>query len=278
MIHIVTDSTAQLTPDEIKKNNLTVVPLQVTIDGKTYKDGVDITRQEFSDHLANDKEFPKTSQPSLGQFIEAYEKIQKEDPDASIISIHLTKVLSGTVETARTAAKQVGGEIAVLDSDSTDSGLTFAVMRAKKLADEGKSVAEIMDNLKSFVPTIMTYVFINSFDYMVKGGRASRAVGFISSLIQLKPVIQLTKGTLKLKYKCRGLKKMTKIANQVTDEIINNKDISEVGLSYVDDGTAPKKIAAKIKEARPDIDVTCRLTSPIVMTHVGPGGFGYIFA
>ncbi|USS88074.1 DegV family protein [Fructilactobacillus hinvesii] len=278
MIHIVTDSTAQLTPEEIKDNDIHVIPLQVSFEGKTYQDNVDITRQQFSEMLQDDEtEFPKTSQPSLGQFVETYEKILKDDPKGSIISIHLTHVISGTVETARSAAQQVEGDIHVIDSQSTDRGMAFEVLKAVELAKQGNTADEIEKAVLAMIPEISLHVFVNSFDYLVKGGRASRAVGFISSLIQLKPVLELKDDQLVMVAKCRGAKKMHKVRDEITETLINDPKVKEVGLSYVDSTEDVDAVAARIKEERPDIHVLVRLTCPVIMTHVGPGGFAIIY-
>ncbi|USS85886.1 DegV family protein [Fructilactobacillus cliffordii] len=278
MIHIVTDSTAQLTPEEIKDNDLHVIPLQVSFEGKTYQDNVDITRQQFSEMLHDDEtEFPKTSQPAMGQFVETYEQILKDDPDGSIVSIHITRILSGTVETAQSAAQQVNGDIRVIDSKSTDRGLGFEVLKAAELAKAGKSAEEVENGVIAMIPEISLHVFVNSFDYLVKGGRASRAVGFISSLIQLKPVLALNDGKLEIVAKCRGAKKMRKVRDEITETLINDPTVKEVGLSYVDSTEDVDAVVARIKEARPDINVLVRLTCPVIMTHVGPGGFAIIY-
>lgn len=279
MIHIVTDSTAQLTPEEIEKYDIQIVPLQVSFEGKTYQDNVDITRDEFSKMLQDDEtEFPKTSQPALGQFVETFENIMEKDPDGTIICVDLAPVLSGTVETANTAAQQVEGDIQVIDSNFTDRALGLQLIEAGKLVKAGKSVPEIIDRIKEVQKETTLYVVVNSFDYLVKGGRASRAVGFISSLIKLKTILEMKDGKLVFHSKCRGSKKLKKAYNEIVDEIIANPKVSEVGLSYVDATDEVAEVKARINEAHPDINVLDRLTSPIIMTHVGPNGFSIIYA
>ncbi|WP_429971591.1 DegV family protein [Fructilactobacillus sp. Tb1] len=278
MIHIVTDSTAQVTPEEIKKYNITIVPLQVTFEGKTYEDNVNLTRQEFSKMLDdNEAEFPKTSQPALGQFVTTFESIMKEDPEGTIICLDLAPVLSGTVETAASAAQQIDGDIRVIDSETTDRGLGLEVIRAAELAQAGKIPEEVIAGVDAYRNKIRTFVMIKSFDYLVKGGRASRAVGFISSLIKLMVALEVKDGKLEFYAKCRGNKKLRKVRDKLVDEIIANPEVSEVGLSYVDSTEDVDEIKARINQERPDINVLARLTSPIIMTHVGPGGYSIIF-
>lgn len=278
MIHIVTDSTVQLTPEEIEQNQIKIVPLQVSFEGKTFEDNVDITRKQFSNMLHDDEsEFPKTSQPALGQFVKTFSSIMEKDPKGTIICLDLAPVLSGTVETATAAAQQVDGDIRVIDSETTDRGLGLEVLEAARLIKEGKTPDEVVTAVKAYREKVKTFVFVKSFDYLVKGGRASRAVGFISSLIKLNVVLEVKKGKLEFYAKCRGEKKLRKVRDELVQKIIDNPKVTEVGLSYVDSSEEPEEIKAIINKARPDINVLVRLTSPVIMTHVGPGGFSIIF-
>ncbi|MCV3741753.1 DegV family protein [Lentilactobacillus hilgardii] len=275
MIHIVTDSTAQLTNKEIEDNHITVVPLAVTLEGQHYQDGVDVSRAEFSRRLREDRQFPKTSQPSLGQFVETYQRIAK--PNDQILSIHIGSVLSGTVQTAQMAAEQVPVQVAVLDSGLTDRGLAFVVLKAAELIQTEHDLATIMAELKAYMNKITLTCFVNSLDYLVKGGRANRAIGFVSTLIKLKLELGMPNGELKVLHKSRGEKGMQKMIDQVTADIISHPQITRVGLSYVDSHADTDRIEAVLKKKRPDLEIVNRLTSPTIMTHVGPNGFAVIF-
>lgn len=275
MIHIVTDSTAQLTPAEIKENNITVVPLQVILDGKTYRDNIDMTRQEFSEHLATDDEFPKTSQPSIGQFVETYKALAK--PGDSIVSVHIGSVLSGTAQAAQMAAQQVDVPVEVLDSGLTDRGLAFVVLQAVKLAKTMGDAKAIVGKLTDYMKKITLTCFVNSLDYFAKGGRAKRAIGFVSSILKLKLELTMPNGKLEVTHKARGEKGMQKLLKNVVDTIVADTHVTQVGLSYVDSHTDTDAIEKTLKEKRPDIHVLNRLTSPVIMTHVGPAGLAVIY-
>lgn len=277
MIHIVTDTTTQLTNEEIKKYQIKMVALQVLFEGKTYKDQIDISSEKFSNILATKTEFPTTSQPSMGDFVSTYQAIIDDDPDAQIISIHIAEVLSGTSATAKVAAQQFNNPIKVIDSGSAARGTAFLVLRAAQLVKAGADLETIMQRIENLIPNTKVYLFINNLDYLVKGGRASKAVGFISSIIKLKPVITLENNDFQFKYKCRGKKQLRKIEDQVVADVISNPNIKDVGLPYVDDDTEVRKIAAKILEARPDINTEISYVSPSLMPHAGPAGFAIIY-
>lgn len=277
MIHIVTDSTAQLTASEIKQYHIHVVPLQVMFEGKTYKDQIDIDSEEFSRILATEKEFPTTSQPTMGDFVNTFQQIIDKDPEAKIISIHIGSKLSGTSSTAEVAAEQFKNEIAVIDSKSAIRGMDYLLIRAAQLAQQGTDFPVILKDLHKLEKHTHLYLFINNLDYLVKGGRASKATGFISSIIRLKPVITFENNELDFKYKCRGNKQLNKIKDRVVAEIIANPNIKDVGLPFVDDNTTSLAIADALHEARPDIHTTVNYVSPSLMFHAGPGGFAIVY-
>lgn len=276
MIHIVTDSTAQLTDREIRTNHITVIPLTVTLNGKNYRDQIDVSRNEFSNQLKTNREFPQTSQPSVGDFIETYKRLFR--PGDQIISIHIGSVLSGTVKTAEMAANQLTIPIKILDSGLTDRGLGLVVLKATKLAQSQNTSGKIMSQLKNYLSQITLFCFINSLDYLVKGGRANHATGFIYSLINLKLALSMPNGELKVVKKVRGKHGMQKLINQIVDRITKDHQITQVGLSYVDSHQDTDAIETALRAQRPDLKIVNQLTSPTIMTHVGPKGFAIIFA
>lgn len=277
MIHIVTDTTSQLTPAEIEKYRINLVSLRAIANGKTYKDQIDITSKEFSDILASDQEFPTTSQPSLGDFVETYQKIIDDDPDAQIISIHIGTVLSGTANTAQMAAQQFDNDIRIVDGGTADRGTSYLVLKAGQMLQNGFTLDDIEKEVTAMIPNTKFYLFINNMDYLVKGGRASKATGFISSLIKLKPVVTVQNNQLNFAHKCRGKKQMEKIVQKVIQEIIGNPNIKDVGLPFVDDDLESKQIRDAILAKRPDINIVLNYTSPSLMPHAGPEGFAITY-
>ncbi|QKX08703.1 DegV family protein [Lactiplantibacillus plantarum] len=275
MIHIVTDSTVQLTFQEIKDNDIEIVPLKVEIADKSYDDGVTISRSAFANKLKANHDFPKTSQPSLGKFVEVYEKVS--NPEDQILSIHIGSVLSGTIHTAEMAALQVRQSVRVINTGLTDRGLAFVVLKAAQLSQADYTMNQIIEQLKLYIPQIHLHCFVNNLDYLVKGGRANRTMGFISSLVKLKLELTMPDGQLKVLNKSRGNKGMQKLVNNLVNKIIEDHKITQVGLSYVDTHADTDIIEATIKRARPDIQIINQQTSPTIMTHVGPNGFAIIY-
>ena len=149
----MTDSSVQLTPEEIKKYNITVVPLTITIDGHSYIDGVDITRSDFVKKMNEAESLPKTRQPPIGRFVETIEKLTADG--SQVIGIFLAKALSGTVDAARQAVEIAGqtDNVTIIDSELTDRAEGFQVLAAAKDSQAGKSMDEIIAHVKKFVTT-----------------------------------------------------------------------------------------------------------------------------
>lgn len=140
-IKIVTDSTITVEPELIEKYGITIVPLAILIDGVLYQD-TDLSAAQFMSKMKVSKNLPKTSQPPVGVFSEVYDQLAEDG--SQIISIHLTKALSGTVEAARQGAMLSNADVTVIDSDFIDQGLKFQVIEAAKLAAEGATKEEIL--------------------------------------------------------------------------------------------------------------------------------------
>ncbi|HDJ3223130.1 TPA: fatty acid kinase binding subunit FakB2, partial [Staphylococcus aureus] len=136
---IVTDSTSDLSKEYLEANNIHVIPLSLTIEGVSYVDQVDITSEEFINHIENDEDV-KTSQPAIGEFISAYEELGKDGSE--IISIHLSSGLSGTYNTAYQASQMVDANVTVIDSKSISFGLGYQIQHLVELVKEGVSTSE----------------------------------------------------------------------------------------------------------------------------------------
>ncbi|KRL97104.1 hypothetical protein FD50_GL001655 [Liquorilactobacillus satsumensis DSM 16230 = JCM 12392] len=274
MIHIITDSTAQLSEQEVEKYQITVIPLQVSLAGKSGLDGQDISRQSFSKALAVSDDVPQTSQPALGQFLQVYDSLGQQA--APLLSIHLTETLSGTVKTARIAAAQTKAAVTVLDSNFTDRALGLIVIKAAELGRKTTDVNLLVKEIHQYAKKIRLDCFINNLDYLVKNGRASRATGFIASAIKLKLLVTLEEGKFKVIGKSHGQKRFNLKINEIVKQIIADRSISQVGLSYVDEETTVLDIKRQLEQARPELKIFCALTSPVIMAHVGHAGFAII--
>ena len=187
-IKIVTDSTITVEPELIEKYGITIVPLAILIDGVLYQD-TDLSAAQFMSKMKVSKNLPKTSQPPVGVFSEVYDQLAEDG--SQIISIHLTKALSGTVEAARQGAMLSNADVTVIDSDFIDQGLKFQVIEAAKLAAEGATKEEILAAIEKTKKNTELFIGIANLDNLVKGGRVNRVTGVLSGLLNIKVVLEL---------------------------------------------------------------------------------------
>ena len=280
-IKILTDSSAQLTPEEIEKYDITVVPLSVTVGGNTYLDGIEISRQEFVKKMSESAELPKTSQPSIGRLVDTINDLTSDGSE--VIGIFLAKVLSGTIDAARQAVKLTGksDQVHIVDSELTDRAEGLQVLEAARDAEKGKSISEIIDHLGKIKKTQRLRLMIVNLENVVKGGRLGPISGKIANMLNIRIELQMPNGELKVAKKGRGKKFMMAFDQRVLDDIEANKEkIKEVGISYVSLDGVPQKLldfAQKIKDINSKIDVLVRETSPIIATHAGMDAYAILY-
>ena len=203
-VKIVTDSTAMLLPDEIKKFDIQVIPLTIMIDDVTYQDGITISPVEFMDKMAASKNLPQTSQPALGVFTEIYEPLVADG--SSVISIHLTKGLSGSVDAARQAAMMVDGDVTVIDSDLIDRSLGMVVLAAAEKAATGATRDEVLAEINAVKAKTEQYVLVSKLDNLVAGGRLSKTAGLLAGMLNIRIGAHVVKGNINVETKGRGVK------------------------------------------------------------------------
>ncbi|QQP27739.1 DegV family protein [Lactobacillus ultunensis] len=277
-IKVMTDSSVQLTPEEIKKYDITVVPLTITIDGKSYIDGEDITRSDFVKKMNEAENLPKTSQPPIGRFVDTIKKLTADG--SQVIGIFLAKALSGTIDAARQAAEIAGqtDNVTIIDSELTDRAEGFQVLAAAKDSQAGKSMDEIVAHVKKIRDNQTLEMMVVNLKNLIKGGRLGALSGRIATMLNIRIVLQMPHGKLKVAKKGRGKKFTRAFDERVLKEIEENKDrIKEVGISYVDTPEPMHELADKIKQINPDINVLVAETSPIIATHAGNGAYAILF-
>lgn len=267
-IIIVTDSTADLTEQEIQDFNIHVVPLNITIQEEHYLDGETITKEEFKNKMIASSELPMTAQPSIGRFVELYDKLGKDDSE--IISIHLMNSISGTVNAARQAADLTESTVTVVDSDFTSRSMGIIVREAAKAAKEGRSVEEILEVIESTRQRTKLYLTVLNLDNLIKGGRISRVMGAFSNLLNIKLFLEVINGKIEIVQKGRGLKSLQKKYDEVFEEMkACPNGIQEIGIMHAGLNEFNQSQIDTLRELFPDAKLTIVITSPIIMSHTG---------
>jgi len=274
-IKIVTDSTVDLPQEILKTYDIHVIPLTIHINGETYLDRVDISPSEFLEKMKHSHELPKSSQPSIGTFIELYNKLGEDGSE--ILSIHLTGGMSGTVQTAQSAAKMSEAKVTVVDSKYISRALFFQVMEASKLAKEGKSVEEIVQRLDEIREQTRLFVVVDTLENLIKGGRIGKVQAFLGSLLNIKPIATLLDGDLTPVSKARSHTQVVKFLLKQFTEDVQGKAIKGIGLVHADGKELATKLKEKILEIYDSIEIHIEETTPVISTHTGPGAIGFMY-
>lgn len=274
-IHIVTDSTCDLTKEEIAQHGIHIVPLTIQIDGNTYIDGVDLEPQSFLGLMKNAKNLPKSSQPAPGKFKELYDELGKDGDH--ILSIHMTGGMSGTVESARQAAQMTDAHVTVIDSRFIAIGLAIQLREAIKLRDAGATVEEIVARLDKVRANTHLYVIVDTLENLIKGGRIGKGTGFIGSLLNIKVIANLEGGVYNPVSKVRSHKQVVNYLFKQFQADTAGKTVKAVGISHADGLATMGNPLKELVESTGFKDVEIAFTSPIISTHTGPGAIGFIY-
>lgn len=274
-VKIVTDSTVDFSLERLKEQGVYIVPLSIQMNGKSYLDRIEISPTEFMEKMKLSNELPKSSQPSIGTFIDLYNKLGEDGSE--IISIHMTGGMSGTVQTAQLAAEMSTSKVTVVDSKFISRALYFQVSEAAKLAKEGKSVKEIVNRLSEIRQATKLFVVVDTLENLVKGGRIGKAKAFIGSLLNIKPIATLIDGELTPVSKARSHAQVVKFLVKQFTEDVKGKTIKGIGLAHADG----KELALKLKEQLVNLfdslDIQIIETTPVISTHTGPGAIGFMY-
>ena len=267
-IIIVTDSTADLTEQEIQDFNIHVVPLNITIQEEHYLDGETITKEEFKNKMIASSELPMTAQPSIGRFVELYDELGKDGSE--IISIHLMNSISGTVNAARQAADITESTVTVVDSDFTSRSMGIIVREAANAAKEGKNAEEVLEVIESTRQRTKLYLTVLNLDNLIKGGRISRVMGAFSNLLNIKLFLEVINGKIEIVQKGRGLKSLQKKYDEVFEEMkACPNGIQEIGIMHAGLNEFNQSQIDTLRELFPEAKLTIVMTSPIIMSHTG---------
>lgn len=268
-IKIVCDSSAGLTEEEIKKYGITIIPLTVMIDGTVYVERETITNDQFPAMMKNAKSLPKTSQPPIGKFVDAFNELGKDGSE--VLCVTMMESISGTVHAAEQAAEMTKTKVTVYDSQTTDQGMAFQIVEAAQVIENGGSVEDAIAKMKEVLSKSKLYLAIDNLDNLVAGGRISKFAGALSNLLNIKVMLEVAGGQIHIKMKGRGMKAIHKEWERILEEMKEGPRVKGVGISHVDAGKEVDRLLDGIKKIYPDKNVVVRETVPIIATHTGMG-------
>jgi DegV family protein with EDD domain len=278
-MQIATDSGFDLSPEQQQNFNLYKLPLKITLDGVTYRSGVDIQPEEFYNLLEDTDDMPITSTPSPGEFIEIYQQLAREDPD--ILSIHISSGLSGTYNTALKAAKQIqNAKIRLIDTRSLSIEMGWQIEAAIRAVKAGWLMEKITDLIAQVRKQSEVIFTLPDLSYLIHGGRISHLKGLLASILGIKPLIGVDKSDGK--YYDRGKARTFKRAIQAIPKYIANKFEEgthlRVQIGHAGNPEGADQLRKAIEslfqcEWLPDCSI-----SPVLGAHTGRGLVGVVFA
>lgn len=276
-VHIVTDSTADLSPEIIQQYGITVLPARVIYGDEVYRDGIDIGLDELFTRAAENIEYPKTSQPPIGDFLAAFRTLLENGGE--ILGIFVSGALSGTVTTAQMAANQIDPEhITIVDSKSLSWGISFQILEAVELLQQGLSRLEVSERLKKLQSRIHQLIYLDTLDFVRRSGRLSNFKALLGSILKIKPILETVDGRLEVLKKVRGSKQAYRLLLQeMKKRLGENYQALKV---VIGEGWAREE-AVRLKEAIAE-QFKCEMleimsTGIGIGSHSGPGVIGLTF-
>lgn len=272
-VAIVTDSTADIPEDIIRKYGIHVVPLRLLFGEETYADGIDLTSEQFYDKLRQSAVLPTTSQPSPTDFMNVYQSLLEEEPDRSIVSIHLSSGMSGTYQSAMLGKSLLerDSDITVIDSKSASYGYGLMVVHAAELAEQGKSAVEIAAAVEAMQKSRKLFFLVDSLEYLQKGGRIGKASAILGTLLNIKPILSIDEeGIIYAVEKVRGHKKaMARIVELFQKDLAGKRVNLAVG--HTADLASAEACAEQLKGHFTLNEVIYTNIGAVIGSHVGPG-------
>lgn len=272
-ISFITDSTAYLHEDFVQSHHIKVIPLNLHWSEAVYKDNVDMTPEEFYKKIEHTAELPTTSQPSAGEFLDAYKEMA-DGADAIMVPL-ISSGISGTVDSALVAAKEFDTvPVHVIDSKVTAAGLALLVKALVKKAEEGAEVKELLELADAIIQDLHVYFMVDTLKFLHKGGRIGGASAFLGSALDVKPILYLTEeGKIDGLEKVRTKKKAIRRLIELAVEKANGKH-AYVGVNHAVAEDEAEDILKELEEKLSCADSDMYIISPVIGTHAGPGTVG----
>lgn len=271
-VKIVTDSTSDLPHELARSLDITVVPLKVRFGEQEFRDGVDLSPDEFYRRLMGESALPKTSQPSAGEFAEAYQRLAR-DADG-IVSVHISSKVSGTLNSALQGKEQAKAScpIEVIDTYQASMGVGMVAMVAARAAQRGAPFEEVVSVARRAVERCQCFVLLDTLEYLEKGGRIGKARAMLGTLLKIKPMVIVREGEVhelgKERTRARGIARLDRTAREFAP-------IEEMSILYSTTPDEARALAQTVRDLLPDgKEPLIARFGPVLGTYVGPGALG----
>ena len=266
---VVTDSTADLPSDWARQHGIRVVPLKVMFGNETFRDGVDLTSDQFFERLRAADRLPTTSAPAPGEFAEAYRELARDHEGC--VSIHLGTFLSGTVASARAGAATVEGfPVHVVDSGSVTMTIAFLCQAAA----EASTLEEAVNRVQERLPKQRILCLLDTLRYVEMGGRVNRAQAMIGALLDLKPILRLVPGEIRgvdrARTRSRGIPRLLELLRR-------ELPVERLAVVHAQAAEDAERMREELAGEVPDLEISTAQIGSVLGTHVGPRALGFAY-
>ena len=271
---IVVDSTADFPQAPQRFPNWRVVPLYVLFGDESYRDYVDLSPEEFYARLRTSAELPTTSQPTPGDFLTTYEELSGYE---RIYSLHLSAALSGTYQSARTAAMELGDKVRVVDSESASAAIAMLGLAIQRRLDRETTDDEIDKLVARFKEDAGLIFTVDTLEFLRRGGRIGRASAWAGTLLHVKPILTIEREVIPLKRVRGNQKAMQEFVSAFTSATEDSRTL-KVGIAHADAPERAEQLKRMVHAERPHAEVEIVTTlGAVVGTHAGPGTVGFFW-
>ncbi|MBJ7608604.1 MAG: DegV family protein [Candidatus Dormibacteraeota bacterium] len=270
MIRVVTDSTSDLVPADAARLGVDVVPLTVRFGDEQFLDAVELSADQFYSRLPDTPVQPSTSQPTPEQFAEVYRRhVAAGD---SVVSVHISSKLSGTIQSASLAAQEFpDGAVRVVDSTTVSAGIQFLVRAALDDIAAGAGHDHVVGQMEQRRDRIVVYVLLDSLTYLQRGGRIGRAQGLLGGILKVKPLLRISEGEVhpeaRVRSRQQGISKMVEMAAA-------QRPLEALGFFHCGAPELLALIEPRLRHDHPDVPMFSGQLGAVVGTYSGPGGVG----
>jgi DegV family protein with EDD domain len=256
-----------------KACDITVVPLNVHIGDQVYRDRVDLSGDEFFKKLAQTSQMPRTSQPSVGAFQEAYSRLLEQGHE--VVAVLLSSKVSGTYNAGLMAAQATAPDrIEVIDSRMVSMALGFIALAGAEAARDGRSRSEVADRMRALVPKARVIATIDTLTYLQRGGRIGRAQALVGSLLNVKPIIELKDGEVQPLGRARS---RAQALDRLVALVERDGPLSRLAILHGGARADAERLRDRVKPHHPELEISFAETGPVLGTHTGPGVIGFTY-
>lgn len=270
-IRIVTDSTCDLPTEVIKEHGIAVIPVLIHMGSQEYRDGIDLSREQFYKQLPGLKPPPTTAAPGHQAFRQTYERLAAEGA-SEIFSIHISRTLSAVVDVAGQAAQETKtAQVTVFDSRQLSLGMGFEVESAAQAVSAGRSMSEILAGLEAQIARTHVFAALDTLEYMRRGGRMNGAITALGDLLQVKPILKMYDGEAtaeRVRTRAGAMKRLQEL-------LMRHAPFKRVALVHTGAKARAQALLEEVRSVLPGGEVWMQEINPILGAHIGPGVIGF---